>query len=111
VISTLEKLVMKFCVISMLTGACLNYIVLFVNDGKMPVDTTEPVISERHIPMNESSRLTMLADIFHAELPYGVKATYSIGDVFIYSGVLTALILLTGYFFLMLKYFSRRLIF
>ena len=82
-------------------GIMLNLIVIVVNGGRMPVDTSgfDPDIYKvslgilesgknlTHGMMRDSTRLWYLGDIIHFRSPYPFPKSLSIGDVFMMVGV------------------------
>jgi len=87
-------------------GMALNALVIFTNDGMMPVDVGKPLdygydqkvreLSEGqifgHQVMTEKTSFKGLADIYHIFPPYPMPKSFSIGDLFIGAGVLILLI-------------------
>lgn len=83
-------------------GLLLNFIVIMLNHGKMPVDiqAIKHLISEEsleylrsgkdltHIIASDSTRLWFLGDIIHLRKPYPLTKSISIGDLFLTVGLL-----------------------
>lgn len=82
-------------------GVALNFIVMLVNGGKMPVSleaatVLDPVyvdmlkngtVTSKHIALNESTRLPLLGDIIPLSTPYPRTQVISIGDVIMNFGI------------------------
>jgi len=92
----------------LLVGVALNMIVIFSNNGKMPVDidmaisygftqTAEQLKSGLvfgHSALNsETTKLPFLADILHLRPPYPMPKSVSLGDLVLDLGVLMVFIL------------------
>lgn len=85
----------------LLIGTLLNFIVIMVNQGRMPVDITNlynmmsPTVIERlstgkdliHSVANTNTRLKILADIIQISRPYPLPKSISIGDIFLAIGL------------------------
>jgi len=74
-----------------LAGTMLNYMVIALNGGKMPVKeflSLGPAIRVDlgHSLMTQSTRLYILADIIPIPRPYPLPKIISIGDIFIMAG-------------------------
>jgi hypothetical protein len=85
-----------------LSGVILNFIVIALNGGRMPVShralVKTGIINElgplfdkgwygRYIPMTDSTRLKFLGDVFFIPPPYIRPAIFSIGDVLLFIGI------------------------
>jgi hypothetical protein len=82
-------------------GVALNFLVMLVNGGKMPVSleaasVLDPVYSEmlkngtvvsKHILLTDSTRLPFLGDIIPLTSPYPRSQVISIGDVIMNVGI------------------------
>ncbi|PKM95120.1 MAG: hypothetical protein CVU84_07300 [Firmicutes bacterium HGW-Firmicutes-1] len=85
----------------LLIGTILNFSVIMVNGGRMPVEigSVEHLMSAEtvealklgkdltHTVLNESTRLRFLADVIHLPKPYPFPKSLSIGDLFLIGGV------------------------
>lgn len=80
------KAALGFGILSL--GAASNVLVMFINNGKMPVFTgwvfDGELSSPTHYPMDGTTYLPLLGDW----IPLGWFIIISIGDVLIYSGLL-----------------------
>ncbi|SHF89554.1 hypothetical protein SAMN02746089_02736 [Caldanaerobius fijiensis DSM 17918] len=82
-------------------GVILNFIVIFANGGRMPVSLSAlrtaglnnlipDLVSNRvatHQILNSGTRFKFLADVMVLPKPYPLPKTFSIGDLFIASGI------------------------
>jgi hypothetical protein len=82
-------------------GVALNFIVMLVNGGKMPVSIeaasvldpiyvqtlTEGTIVSKHVALNDSTILPFLGDIIPLTSPYPRSQVISIGDVIMNFGI------------------------
>ncbi|AGB19819.1 DUF5317 domain-containing protein [Thermoanaerobacterium thermosaccharolyticum] len=82
-------------------GIILNFIVIFVNGGRMPVSINAlnaagisylvPELQKNVIPthqaMTAATKLKFLGDILYLPKPYPLPKTFSIGDLFIATGI------------------------
>lgn len=82
-------------------GVLLNFIVIFVNGGRMPVSLNAlktaglsnlipQLVSNRvatHQVLTSETKLKFLADVLMLPRPYPLPKTFSIGDLFIASGI------------------------
>lgn len=82
-------------------GIILNFIVIFANGGRMPVSlsalkeaglnnlipTLQKNIVPTHQAMTSATRLKFLSDVLVLPKPYPLPKTFSIGDLFIASGI------------------------
>ncbi|OXT08765.1 hypothetical protein CE561_04085 [Thermoanaerobacterium thermosaccharolyticum] len=82
-------------------GIILNFIVIFVNGGRMPVSINAlntagisylvPELQKNVIPthqaMTAATKLKFLCDILYLPKPYPLPKTFSIGDLFIATGI------------------------
>lgn len=97
VILNIKKNSMK----AFLIGVVLNFIVIFANNGKMPVSidgikginnniSTELPTSDyniKHQPINQDTKLVYLSDIILIPKPYPLPKILSLGDIFIMMGL------------------------
>ena len=86
-------------------GLSLNRIVVFVNNGKMPVYFRHPkdiiIIQrgdEKHIIMGKNSHLRWLGDIIHLEYLGGFHTSISVGDILQFLGIGLSAFRLLGWF-------------
>jgi hypothetical protein len=85
-----------------LSGVILNFVVIALNGGRMPVshnalvktgiiDELRPLFEKgwygRYIPMTESTHLKFLGDILFIPRPYIRPSIFSIGDVLLFIGI------------------------
>lgn len=84
------------------SGLMLNFLVMAVNGGRMPVEKWAAIvsgqgdylpelvseISSRHFLMATDTKLKILADIIPLPPPYPVPRVISIGDIFIFAGII-----------------------
>jgi hypothetical protein len=87
-------------------GIALNALVIFANDGMMPVDVSKALdygydqkvseLSEGHVfahqVMTDTTAFKGLADVYHLFPPYPLPKSFSVGDLLISAGVLILLI-------------------
>jgi hypothetical protein len=95
VLLNIKKVYMKLFLI----GIILNFLVIMVNSGKMPVSitgfegiNTHTTLPERefdikHTSLNKDTKLKFLADIILIDRPYPLPKILSVGDLFIMGGV------------------------
>lgn len=96
ILLNIEKRFMKFIFI----GMALNFIVIFANNGKMPVSFkwvkgyehyTEELpgttFDIKHSLVSEDTRFIYLADIISIPMPYQMVRIISIGDIFLSIGI------------------------
>lgn len=86
----------------MIVGSCMNLLVIMVNDWKMPVVSAVygfngGYISDMHVAASPSSNLLFLSDWIRIDAPLPLlgidfSGWASPGDIFIYSGLPTAVI-------------------
>ncbi len=83
-------------------GLILNFLVMAVNGGRMPVEEGAAVISgqgdylpelvsgmsSRHFLMTADTKLKVLADIIPLPPPYPVPRVISLGDILIFAGII-----------------------
>ncbi len=84
-----------------LGGTVMNFVVIAVNGGRMPVraDVIPPQLAKvlatghggTHVLMTEATRLGFLADIFYVSLPYK-HILISMGDIIINVGILVLVV-------------------
>lgn len=82
-----------------LIGTALNFLVIFANQGKMPVslEGIKGIESQEELPLSgldikhkkidEDTKLVYLADIILIDKPYPLPKILSIGDLFLMLGV------------------------
>ncbi|AFK87645.1 MULTISPECIES: DUF5317 domain-containing protein [Thermoanaerobacterium] len=82
-------------------GIILNFIVIFANGGRMPVSIDSlkaagigylvPELTKNIIPthqaMTSSTKLKFLCDVLYLPKPYPLPKTFSVGDLFIATGI------------------------
>ncbi|MFD3157876.1 DUF5317 domain-containing protein [Haloimpatiens sp. FM7330] len=86
---------------SVMIGVILNFLVIMVNGGRMPVDVRgiENMISQESLQIlktgkdlthklaDDSTKLSFLGDIIHIKKPYPIPKSISVGDIFMILGV------------------------
>lgn len=82
-------------------GIILNFIVIMLNGGRMPVDISgvDPIAYQEkiailqsgrdlvHTVLDETTTFGFLGDVIHLKKPYPLPKTLSIGDIFMMAGV------------------------
>lgn len=77
-------------------GHLMNFLVIAVNQGKMPVRMTDrimeltggnPYFDRGHMMLVEETRLKIFADLFVLDIPVIPISVFSIGDVFLVLGI------------------------
>lgn len=107
IISTIGLLI--FCILNikvagfnyMVIGIFLNFIVMIVNGGRMPVDVEAAKILSpedipallageygKHVALSENTHLNFLGDIFFLQYPYPRPIIISLGDIIFSLGVI-----------------------
>lgn len=84
-------------------GALCNYLAIWFNGGKMPVNVVGVVLSAQRGYMTDSTKLKMLGDIFlyrHGN----IYVIYSVGDILIDIGIISIVAALTIYLGKMKRY-------
>lgn len=72
-------------IIIILVGSILNFIVILLNGGKMPISQSISFLPFTHTLINEYTRCHYLADII--PIPYFIPKIISIGDIIIGVGI------------------------
>ncbi len=85
----------------MFAGILLNVIVMFANEGRMPVEgkaaqslspqdypALEAGVYGKHVLMSDQTKLNFLGDIFYLKSPYPHPTIVSLGDIIFSIGVI-----------------------
>lgn len=94
----------------LLAGVFMNFIVMLVNGGKMPVSkemaeisspASVPMLVEgtantKHMMMTEATRLPLFGDVIPITAPYPIPQVISIGDIVMNVGIFLFLVHLLG---------------
>jgi len=89
-----------------MAGLCLNFLVMAVNGGRMPVSEWAEIVSgqaaylpellndtgSRHVLLTDQTKLFFLGDIIPIPPPYPVSRVISAGDVFLILGVIQMIV-------------------
>lgn len=90
-----------------MVGLCLNFLVMAVNGGRMPVSEWAEVVSgqiaylpellndtgSRHVLLTEQTRLFFLGDIIPIPPPYPISRVISVGDIFLILGIIHMIVI------------------